>query len=520
MKIKEPSKFIKDIAKKINRKDIFSIIIVFILGIINNFNFIITEGIAPDALAISDFNIAGNWETSLGRFGIKYVNSMRFGLVNKLIIILICLTFLSISCLIIIRIFKVRNKILVFLISALVAVAPQFTATYMFIYCADAYCLAFLFATLGVYFLTQIDNKRIFYLLSIVSTIIVCSLYQAYLGVLIGLTIILLIKYILENIDTKELLIKGLKYIVTILIGVTLYYLLLKLIVFMLDISIASYKGANNIGLDTILALPKTILQTYKDFFKFFFTDKIINNIYWKRISIYIILFSVSIVNLIYIVFKNKLDNKIIKIILMILLLGVYPIGISIMNLISPETKVNLVSGPGLITVIMVMVIIYQNLNDITFDNFIKYLYIIGSTLLIITFVLQNTYTYMSRQQTFRNYYTVSNDIYSRATQIDNYSEDAEWMFSDVIRYNVKNIERTNGFISKDNMTWNNYDGILQNYNYFQKYLGINIKICSKEKYDEIIKTDVFKKMPIYPKKGCIKMIDNVVVIKISDKTF
>lgn len=520
MKIEEPRELLKKIYKKTNKNDIFIIAVVFILGLINNFSFIITDGIAPDALSPAEFNVAGNWEISLGRFGIKFVNLMRFGLVNKFIIILICLLFLAIASVVIARTFEIKDKILIFLVSAIIAVAPQFTETYMFIYCADAYCFAFLFATLAVYFLKRADNEKKYYLFTIICTIITCSLYQAYLGVLIGETILLLIDYLLKDKKVKDVFIKALKYVLAIFVGIILYYIILQLIISMLGISLASYKGANNLGITTIKNLPKTILQTYKDFFNFFFTDKIIKNSYWNRDIINIIIFSTSFVGLVFALLKNKYNSKIIRTLFVILLLGIFPIGIGIMDVIAPNTTTNLVTGPGLIISILLIFLIYNKLNNNSLENIIKYGEIALISLLIFTYILGNTFTYMCRQRTFENYYTISNDIYSRVVQLENYSSEKKWMFSDVIRYYARDTNRSNGFISADNETWNNYSGTLQNSSFYEKYLGIKIKICSKDEYKEIVKTDEFKKMPVYPNKGSIKIINNIIVIKVSDKTF
>ena len=60
----------------------------------------------------------------------------------------------------------------------------------------------------------------------------------------------------------------------------------------------------------------------------------------------------------------------------------------------------------------------------------------------------------------------------------------------------------------------------MQNSNYFDKYLGLDIKTCSKEEYKQMVESDEFKNMPIYPNKGSIKIINNIIVIKISEKTF
>ena len=421
---------------------------------------------------------------------------------------------------ILIRIFQIKNKIIIFLISTIIVVAPQFTETYFFIYCADAYCFAFLMATLAVYFLKKTDTKNIYYIATIISTIVVCSMYQAYLGVEIGIAIILLIQNLIKNKDVKSIFIKTFKYFTTIFVGVLLYFIILKIILYVLGLSLASYKGANKLGIDTIRALPKTILQTYKDFYNFFFTNKIINNSYYKRTVIYTILYFTTFLGFINIIIKSKYNQKILRFILMLILILVFPVGISIMNLIAPGTTINLVTGPGIIIVILFIAIIYNELSDTSVENTYKYIYIITLVICSFTFILENTFTYMCRHETYRNYYTVANDIYSKVTELDEYSKDKKWLFSDVIRFKARDTNRSNGFISNDNETWNNYNGITQNYNFFDKYWGIKIKMCSTEEYKNLTKTEEFKNMPIYPNNGSIKIINNIIVIKISENTF
>lgn len=519
-KIKNPNELIKRVLEKFNKNDVMVLFIVFILGFINNFVFITTEGVAPDSLSTGNFDIAGEWEISLGRFGIEFVNLLRFGLVNKFIIILISLIFLSLSVMIVIRTFSIKNRILIVLLSALITVAPQFTETYMFIYCADAYCLAFMIATLSGYFLKKADSKKIYYIFSAICIIITCSLYQAYLGVSIGIAIILLINDLLNNKDIKEVVKKGVKYLATIFIAIILYYLILKIIITVLGISLASYKGANNIGLETIRNLPKSIAQAYKDFFEFFFTNKIISNSYWKRKYIYLALLLISFGGMILIFIKNKFKSKYLRILCVLILLAIFPIGVNIMNLIASTTKINLVTGVGIITTYILLLLIYEKLLDNWLENLIKYAYLILLCILIFTFILENTFTYMCRYDTFRNYYAISNNIYNQVTSLDDYSTDMKWMFSDVIRYKAKDRDKANGFISNDNETWNNYNGTHQNVNFFSKYLGVKINVCSKEDYDNIVQTEEFKQMPIYPNAGSIKIINDIIVIKVSDHVF
>ena len=224
MKIISPNNFFYKIKNKYDKGDLLILVTVLIAGIINNFNFVIGKGVSPDALSIQNYYVAGNWELQLGRFLIKFTNSMRYGLVNKFIIIIISLSCIAISILLLKRIFNIKNKLPLFILSCIISVAPQFTETYMFIYCADTYLIAFMFSVLTVYFLKRAKYQKRCFVLAVISTVIVCALYQAYLGVILGLIIALLIyECIINNINFKDLFLKFIKYFLTIFIGVILY---------------------------------------------------------------------------------------------------------------------------------------------------------------------------------------------------------------------------------------------------------------------------------------------------------
>lgn len=518
-KIVDPGTIVSKIRDKFDKKDLMILISVFVLGIISNFYFIIGDSVAPDALSSSYFNIAGDWETQLGRFLIRYVNYMRYGFVNKLLIIIISLLCIVISVMILRRLFNIKSRIALFVLSCVICVAPQFTETYMFIYCADAYLIAFTLAISSVYFLNKSNNKKVYCLLSIICTLIVCALYQAYLGVVIGLTIILLVNEILiKKIKVKDIIKKLFMYMFVILIGVITYYVCLKLLLKIEGIELVSYKGANSLGINTILELPKTILNCYKDFYNFFFTDKMINNTYYRRSIIYFIIGLVTLVGMIECIIKGK-NKKVISILLFALLI-VYPICVNIMNIVAPSTRINLVTGPGIFITVLFPILVYENSFNNNISNIKKWIILICCLVLASSFVIENSFTYFVREQTFNNYKVVSTDIYNKATSLSEYDEDMPWMFSDVIRFRPMDLEKTNGFISSDNLTWDNYYGTFQNQFFYEKYMGIRINIVEKSIYDKITVSNDFKTMPIYPKEGSVKVIDGVIVVKVSNETY
>ena len=522
MKIINPLDFCKKIINKIDKNDKIIILTTFIIGILNNLYFIVGEGVAPDAVSPAFFNVAGNWEITLGRFGIKYINKLRYGFVSQLVIILICLTFIALSVMVLKRIFKLKNPITILILTMMITLAPQFMETYMFIYCADAYLVAFFLAILANYFIFKSSDSKLYYIGTIICTIIVCSLYQAYLGVELGILIIIgLNDLIINNTKIKEILKKLIISLFIILIGVVSYYLILKLLLLALGLQLASYKGANGLGINTILKMPKSILQCYKDFYHFFFKNTIIFNAWWHRKRLYAVIFVSLFVGILYYLIKNdKLKKAISKLLFASLLLLIYPLCINVMNIIASGTIINLVTGPGIITSVIIPIIFLEKMPNNSIHNLLKWLVAGSMVVLIWTFFLSNVFTYIVREETYINYKTVATDIYTKATMLEEYSEDKEWMFSDIIRFSVRDVERSNGFIARDNATWKNYNGTLQNRGLFEKNVGIKITMVDRKTYDKIKETEEFINMPIYPNPGSIRIIEDAIVVKTSEKVY
>ncbi len=73
-----------------------------------------------------------------------------------------------------------------------------------------------------------------------------------------------------------------LRLLTTGILGVGIYFVILKAFLFVLDISMASYSGADTVGIGNILRnLPGSVTCAYQDFFAFFAGKDIMVNSYW-----------------------------------------------------------------------------------------------------------------------------------------------------------------------------------------------------------------------------------------------
>ena len=518
--IKSPENFFEKVKKKFDKTDRNIVITTFVLGLITNFYFLIRDGLAPDALSADYLHIAGPWEIQLGRFSLQILDNVRFGFVNQLIIILLSLLFMSGFIMLIRRIFKIKSNILLFLLTSIVVVAPQFTETYMFLYCADSYLLAFFTSALAVFSLSKIESiktSKRWIFLAFISTILISSLYQAYLGVLLGLVVIYAIYEVFEK-GTKTALKHFVRNAIIIFIGICAYYVAFRAFCKLYHVRPSSYKGADGLGLSTLRALPDTIKVAFTDFYNFFFAESgIINNAYYHRGLIYIGLAIAGILAL-FKNFKSEKKERVGKIFTVLLLLAVFPIAVNIMNLIATGTRINLVTGPGILMTVVLFIILIDRLKEGSFENLIRWASIILLVVLGWTYLISNVHTYVARSNQYNEFKTISENIYEKATALNDYKKDMPFLFSNAIVTPAEEFEKTNGMVTGNTISWLGYAGIERYTLFFEKYLGIKIKAADKDQYKAIIETDEFKEMEIYPENESVKIIDGVVVVKISNE--
>ena len=506
------------ISNQISKSDYISFIIGFIFCIINNFCMFAYGATAPDALCASEIYISGDWELELGRWGIHFIDKFRGGLVNSFLIILVSAFLIGLSCAMINRIFKAKKKITIVLISILIAVCPQFSETLMFTYCADSYILSFFLAILSIYILTKEDKIKN-YIISIPLIVFAVSLYQAYIGVVLGLLIISELIYCLRNKITKKDIIYFFKKILTIGLALIIYFIVTKIYLKCNGLDLASYKGADSFGFISIItSLPSTIINVYRDFFNYYFGETIIYNRYWHRHILNLIIGLITLVSFILLFIKSKKKGvRLSSIIYMVIILIIMPILINMLDIIMPSTSINLVTGVALILPYLVPILIICEEDIKIKTRIFIYVVIILILLLCHTFIYSNNASFMARKDVRNNYYTISSDILSRAKELDGYNEDLKWFFNDYIIYRSKYMPISNGFVSLNYETWDNPYGTWLNIQFYDRYLGQKIQMVTYDEYNEIIKSEEFSNMPIYPAKGSIKIVNDYIIVKLSD---
>lgn len=484
--------------RKWRKEDLYVFLTVFFVGFINFFYLLTHHVLSPDGLAYGPIYKSNGWEVDLGRPLLLVVDRLRGGLVSPPIILFVSLIFISLSVVLLTRIFTMKKPLPIIILSILFVLFPVLSESALFIYCMDSYSIALFFSVLAIYFIQK--EKPIWAIFFMIGSL---SLYQAYISV--TLTGVFLL-YLLDILEKKDSLKGFIKNLFLVFLGLLSYLILLKLGMFVFGRSLADYKGASSFGMNTILSLPKSILHAYQDFYSFFFLDNLIYNHYYYRhvinIILYLLLFIVLVVR------SKKL--KVGSIILGICTLLLFPIACNIMDLIACDTTINLVTGIGFVMFYVFMIVV--------FDRYIKNVnYKVYAYLFILVFsymcLLSNNGTFMAREQTYQQYYGEMSTYLQKAKNLDGYEKDMPWMFSDIIRYVPDVAKASNGYLALDYETYNNFYGMLETLIFVDHYFGERMYIVDLDQYHMVGETEEFQNMKV----GDVQIIDGVIVVKNSE---
>ena len=290
---------------------------------------------------------------------------------------LIAIVLFALGAVCICRMFDIRKNTAAALIGATVASFPNVTSVLMYNYVADAYALSFLMATLAAMMVTR-EKPR--YLVSAVLIALSVGIYQAYLTVTIMLLLCHLVLACLQrNAEFKVLLLRCVKFLLTGILGMALYYGIMTLLLKITGTSLLSYQGVDEAvslsGIDLWGALyvaKETFLNYFFDFSNGLHLFGVINGI----VFIGIVLFTLA----------DLIRNRIR--LWQFLMLGVFvialPLGASILGFLNSSVDYHNLMKMGYFPFYLLFILQYENVDNSRKFVALKSWVILGVTAVLI----------------------------------------------------------------------------------------------------------------------------------------
>lgn len=508
-----------DIKKRI------AVITVFVIGIITHITMITETIMSQDGLWNSmQYFRPGNWELSLGRWGIFIIERLHNFIAIPTITTMFCLLFMAVTAILLIDLFDLKSKLSIICLSSILVLIPTFTITLIYIYTAFSYCFCMMLSCLAIWFIYKFRNKKLGILLSIISVVFTLSIYQSYVGFSIGLCIAISILQLLRNENEVRNIIKQIVITaISIIIGGIIYILVTRILLEKFDLVLTNYKGTGNTVFNIIMSLKDSILYAYKDFMAFFFRDRIVYNTNYRRETLYAIFFiSVGILGIFNIknIKFNSIKDRVIKIIFCLFLILILPICLNIINILIAEAEIYALTASQMILIFPLAFALSENIDKL---EICKWVTVLSCILIMITYYLADNTSYAALKLTYNQAYSTTERIIDRMENTKEYNKYYPVVFGGIVGNN--NFPRTSnlydftvGSVINNTAFHGTYGGQIGTWvNFIKIFFGLDIIPADENVYYDIINSDEYEEMDIFPGPNSIKIRDGIVIIKLSD---
>lgn len=422
------------------------------------------------------------------------------------------LLFIGIAIFFIIETLKLKNKIAKIVLSGILVTNYSISllnASYL--HDADSYGLALLLISIGLWLI--VNDKKQIYWLGIIFFTLSLGIYQAYANVVLFIFLMIAFVELLSGNNWKESIINLIKRGFLLGFAMILYYVGYLLVVKLTNVNQLHYNSPTvvlNFDFDFIC---KRIFNTIWSEIDWFFWP---SNYNVKLIECLNILMVVLAVIFIVAIALKKRSSKM-NYLWMFLILVAMPIGINFITFISSIYH-GLTYYAFFLTYAFVLVL-SENYAELYDDAILKKLPIIFMAIMIFDNCIYSNAAYLKKELEHEATLFNFTRIVDRVEQLEGYVPgETEILFIGELNDSQITNNRI-GFDYNGVGLWDNYSvTYYETYEvYLNYYLGYKANIGPYERASEYTKRDDVKQMDYFPSKDSIKMIDDVVIIKLSD---
>ena len=355
-----------------------SLAVCFVLYLSN----IVRELPNPDAIWNSVLYKADyNWEISLGRYMLCGLAGITGYSVSPSTYTVIGLVLCVSSGVLIVNMLGLKSFALKMVGIIIFALSPSIQGGVTYYYCFIFYMLAQLFAVTGLYIVDcQSDRKDCFdkksLLPIVISAVLLClsfATYQAYIGIIVPVFLLILFKEFFINVTEYKLIVRKIVYFcVYIISGALLYAISNKIVLCITDIRPETQRGFDKAGILTFSTVPSGVKHCFAHFINYYFGSGFLNNDYGILLSrrlCNVVFFVLLAILLIYTAKRNQTGSM--RIAFSIILLIMFPVAEFVIVICAPKVNILASTGsimlPGTTIIYMIMLMILPYVRSIRY---------------------------------------------------------------------------------------------------------------------------------------------------------
>ena len=508
-----------------------------ISGLMAHFILLSHGMMSQDGLTQSIMYHANDFETAIGRWGIQIFERLRFGMAVSYLSGIICIFVVAFATMIILRIFEIESRFAGFVTACFLEMAPALVVTMLYEYTADLYMYSLLFAIIAVYFITQQEGILKSAVPGIVFTVLALSLYQSYIGIIVGTCMMVTLVRLLriredesedseEADNTKTALLDFLSYVIKGFFGFVAYFICTKLVQAFMHIDAGEYNGVNNMSIEGIIkGLPQGMVKAYKGFAQYFFRDSYVLNTNWHRDIFYGILFVAITVLVLTAIITKKVYQEIPRLIAVLLLGLLLPVGINFIALIIPSMNFYALTSMQMVMVIPFLLALLEQ----CIGEKMKWFQMVAVAMLVLlipTYLFADILSYRTLQETYDQSLYGANRILERMEADEDYVPGMPVIFTGWFNDTYYPQDRSYWEYSLGYLVTNrtNHGDYYANNEairrFYLQFLGVQLNFADADTYRSILETEEYQEMGVYPTRDSVKVIQGVMVVRMDQDAY
>lgn len=523
-----PSVVIRNFVNKVNKNVLIAFFSAVVSGILTHL-FIMTNKV----FNYNEFSVLflDKGEMTLGRMaegrwfvgfigqliGDNYSMQMVTGILGIIL--------LAVSAGMLVSLLSLKNRLYAILLGCVMVVFPAVTSFMAFTQLGDAWFLSVFLAVWAVYICERWKWGQFAGLVMIGLSL---AIHQAYVSVAIAVMFLVIFKAVYEQETAlKELFGKISKYLVILIGGFVFYYIGVKVSAAIFDYSLSSYHGINEMTSFTFKGIAKGIVYSYIYFFEYFFTTKYLFSYVWVVVDVLLAFsFLYYVVRSVGISFKSaKKSNGIIKVILVMVL----PLGMNGLPVLLADRVGDGVDRYMMYSLVMLWVLVLfvaDRMEVVKEEQSI--LKTVCLWVITIGLCLHIGHDYVVDNQAYYRAQAVTEQTTSYLNRVAARMEETEGFMAGVpvcvvmdgdlygsdelLLKEFENLAELRGTAYEPHY---NASGVVR---FMQYYLHFPVVSATETQIDLIKKSNEYAGMDLYPAQNSVKMIDGVLVVKLSEE--
>lgn len=434
---------------------------------------------------------------------------------------LLSVALVALAACVTVSVLEIKSRPFSVLTGLLFVTFPSFAMTMLFMFTVGYYSFSLLLTLAGVYAAKNCKGP-VGIALSSVCLALSLGIYQAYFPIAAALFLLILIRRGLseKGLSGKDFLLQGVRFLSALALGLLLYMLVLRLLLYFGGEDLNAYQGIDQMGSVSLAELPAMVAETYRKFFSLpVRPEYAVNDTPIIRLA-FLCAFALSAVYFVWLELRVKADRAVKALNAVYFLL--FPAGAFSIVLMCYHSNIFGRMVYGAVTAFFLPLVLLELARENGGASARILRNAAAAVLSALLFLASVNYIWQSNENYMVLYYTnrqTENYFASMATRIrmaPGYRQDLLLAFigDDITDRSFSNeIYHRSAHIYGGYTDESNYKKAGKSY--FANYMGFHQPEASAAQIADLAATDEVRNMPCYPDDGSVRVIGQFIVVKL-----